>query len=133
MKKLAVLVSAAVLAVASTAALAAPQGFNSSTPAVSGGPQGFANQAPNTVAGVKSSAYDDQVVTLQGRLTNYLGKDRYEFTDMQGGTIEVELDDDYNWSNIAKDQPIEIVGEVDKDLLSTSIDVKRATPLPSVQ
>ncbi len=132
MKKLAVLVSAAVLAV-TTAAVAAPQGFNSSAPAVPGGPQGFANQAPNTVADVKSNAYDDQVVTLQGRLTNYLGKDRYEFTDMQGGTIEVELDDDYDWSSIAKDQPIEIIGEVDKDLLSVSIDVKRATPLPSAQ
>ena len=124
MKKLALL--AAVAALTSTAVLAAPQGFNNAP--VPGGPQGFNNTAPNTVEGVKSSAYDDQIVTLQGRLTNYLGKDHYEFTD-DTGTIEVELDDDYDWSRIAKDQLIQIVGEVDKDLLSISIDVERAIPV----
>ena len=111
---------------ASCAALAAPQGFNQS--AVPSGPAGFDNQAPNTVKGVLESAYDDQVVTLKGRLTNYLGDDRYEFTDVNGDRIEVELDDDHDWSNIAKDQLIEIVGEVDKDLMSTSLEVKRAAP-----
>ena len=40
----------------------------------------------------------------------------------------MELDDDHDWSNIAKDQLIEIVGEVDKDLMSTSLEVKRAAP-----
>ncbi len=129
MKKLAVVVAATLFA--TTAAIAAPQGFGS--PNAPAGPQGFANQAPNTVATVKSSAYDDQVVILQGRLTNYLGKDHYEFTDTQGGTIEVELDDDYDWSSIAKDQLIEIVGQVDKDLLSVSIDVERATPIQAAQ
>ena len=68
------------------------------------------------------------MVTLKGRLTNYLGDDRYEFTDVNGDRIEVELDDDHDWSNIAKDQLIEIVGEVDKDLMSTSLEVKRAAP-----
>ncbi|HIV15960.1 MAG TPA: NirD/YgiW/YdeI family stress tolerance protein, partial [Candidatus Avisuccinivibrio pullicola] len=65
----------------------------------------------------------------RGRLTNYLGKDMYEFTDEAGDTIEVELDDDRNWSNIAKDQLIDIYGEVDKDLMSINIDVKRAVPV----
>ncbi len=126
MKKIAIL--AAAVALVSTAALAAPQGFDGAS-AVPGGPQGFNNQAPNTVASVKSNAYDDQVVTLQGRLTKYLGKDHYEFTDMAGQTIEIELDDDQDWSFISKDMPIEITGEVDKDLISISIDVKRAVPL----
>ena len=53
----------------------------------------------------------------------------YEFTDEAGDTIEVELDDDRNWSNISKDQLIDIYGEVDKDLMSINIDVKRAVPV----
>ncbi|MBU3826667.1 MAG: NirD/YgiW/YdeI family stress tolerance protein [Candidatus Anaerobiospirillum merdipullorum] len=125
MKKLAL--TAMAVAFVSATALAAPQGFNQS--AVPGGPQGFNNQAPNTVSGVLSDAHDDQVVTLQGRLTNFLGDDRYEFTDAAGDRIEVELDDDKNWSNISKDQLINIVGKVDKDLLSTTIEVKQAAPV----
>ena len=117
---------AVVAALVSCTAFAAPQGFNQS--AIPSGPAGFNNQAPTTVKGVLKSAYDDQIVTLKGRLTNYLGDDRYEFTDVNGDRIEVELDDDHDWSNIAKDQLIEIVGEVDKDLMSTSLEVKRAVP-----
>lgn len=124
MKKLAAI---ALALMASGAVIAAPSGFNA--PTNNGAPQGFTYNAPNTVEMVRRHAYDDQIVTLQGKLTAYLGKDHYEFTDLEGNTIEVELDDDRNWNNIAKDQPIEITGEVDKDLMSISIDVKRAVPL----
>lgn len=99
---------------------------------VFGAPAGFNNQAPNTVQGVKSNAYDDQMVTLVGRLTRYLGEEHYEFAD-NTGTIEVELDDDMNWSHIAKDQLIRIYGEVDKDLLSTTINVQYAQPVEPVK
>lgn len=130
MKKL-IAAAIAAAAIASTAAIAAPQpqGFDQSVNFTSSAPAGFANNAPNTVAGIKANAHDDQRVVLQGRLTNYLGKDIYEFTDLAGDTIEVELDDDRNWSNISKDQLIEIEAEVDKDLLSISLDVKRARPV----
>ena len=125
MKKLTL--SLLALSFLSTAVLAAPQGFNANNQtAIASGPVGFNNNAPNTVSGVLENGYDDQIVTLRGKLTNYLGQDNYEFTDVQGNRIEVELDDDYNWSHIAKDQLIEITGEVDKDILSTTIEVKRA-------
>ena len=111
-------------------ALAAPAGFGGNAPAAApGAPAGFEGNRIDSVAAVKDRAYDDQKVTLRGRLTNYLGKDMYEFTDEAGDTIEVELDDDRNWSNIAKDQLIDIYGEVDKDLMSINIDVKRAVPV----
>lgn len=118
---------------AAASALSAILALGASTSAVAGsheqgfGPQGFGNN-PNTVAAVKRDAYDDQYVTLRGRLVGFLGHDRYEFAD-QTGSIEVELDDDYNWSHIAKDQLIEITGEVDRDFFSTTIDVRRAVPL----
>lgn len=111
----------------SAAAFAAPSGFDQG--AAAGGPAGFNNQAPNTVAGVLANGYDDQIVTLTGALTNYLGDDRYEFTDQAGDRIEVELDDDRSWNHIAKDMPIQIVGQVDKDLMSTTLEVQSAQPL----
>lgn len=93
-----------------------------------GGPTGFNTPAVNTVADVDRNAHDDQLVTLRGALVNYLGHERYLFADSTG-TIEVELDDDYDWSYVSKDMPIELVGKVDKDFLSTTLDVKRITPL----
>ncbi|HIV14612.1 MAG TPA: NirD/YgiW/YdeI family stress tolerance protein [Candidatus Avisuccinivibrio pullicola] len=129
MKKLA-LVSVIAVALTSAAVMAAPQGFGGGAPAAApGAPAGFNNAAPNTIASVLASAYDDQVVTLEGRLTNYLGEDHYEFTDAAGDRIEIELDDDQDWSFISKDMLIRITGDVDKDLLSTTIDVKRAEPV----
>lgn len=121
MKTLKVLAAAAALSVLST-----PAAF------AMGGPSGFNTPAVNTVADVERHAYDDQYVTLRGALVNYLGHERYLFADSTG-TIEVELDDDYDWSYVSKDMPIELVGKVDKDFLSTSIDVKRITPLNGTQ
>ena len=107
---------------------AAVEGFNNQTPQnYSTTPGGFNNNVPNTVAGVKKNAYDEQIVHLRGKLVRYLGKDKYEFADVNGETIKVELDDDYNWSHINKDQLIDIVGEVDKDFIGIKIDVKSAT------
>ena len=128
MRKIVTLSLVPAFVLASAVAFAAPSGFDS-TSAIPQGPQGFANASPNTVAQVLANGRDDQVVTLTGSLTNYLGDDRYEFTDVAGDRIEVELDDDRNWSHIGKDMPIRITGEIDKDLLSTSLDVFDATPL----
>lgn len=119
MKKVSMFVAAVALSAASSFAVAGPHGQ---------GPAGFSNQAPTTVAGVLDSAYDDQYVVLQGRLTKYLGHDRYEFTD-NTGTIEVELDDDRNWSFISKDELIQIRGKFDDDFMDKKIDVKDAVSL----
>lgn len=129
MTKFTALASAAALAlVASTAAFAAPVGGFDYAKAQ--GPAGFgdANRAPQTVQQVLDNAYDDQRVSLTGRLTNFLGHDRYEFTD-DTGRIEVELDDDRDWSFISKDQLITIYGEVDRDTFSVKIDVRDARPV----
>lgn len=89
------------------------------------GPRGFANSEFKNTADVKKNARDDQYVTLTGRLVNYLGHEKYEFAD-ESGTIVVELDDDYNWSHIAKDELIQIEGKVDRDFFSVKIEVFRA-------
>lgn len=123
MKKLSVLALTTVFCLAGSAAMADDwyRDYNG------GAPQGFGANL-NTVQAVKSDARDDQYVTLRGRLVDYLGHDHYEFAD-NTGTIEVELDDDYNWSYISKGELIEITGKVDKEFFSTTIDVKRAVSL----
>lgn len=93
-------------------------------------PSGFDQTAPESVEAVLNNAHDGQIVTLKGRLVNFLGNDRYEFAD-KTGTIEIELDDDYDWSAISKDELIEITGEVDDDFLSTTIEVTHAVSLES--
>lgn len=118
MNKIAVLCAAAALTSFSSIALAGHHGA---------GPAGFDNN-PTTVAGVLNNAYDDQIVVLKGRLTKYLGHDRYEFQD-NTGTIEVELDDDRNWSYISKGELIQIRGKFDDDFMDKKIDVKDAVSL----
>lgn len=125
MNKISVLASAVVLTfAASSLALAAangPAGFDDMN-----APQGFSNQTANTtVRDVLNQGRDDQKVVLTGKLTNYLGHDRYEFTDATG-SIEVELDDDRDWSFIKKDQLITIFGKVDRDHHNINIEVKKA-------
>lgn len=99
------------------------------------GPRGFSNENVSnisTVAGVFNNAYDGHFVTLQGRLTEYLGHERYMFSDATG-SIEVELDDDHDWSYLSKDELIKIVGIVDSGLFSTKIEVKQAFSLENSQ
>lgn len=95
-------------------------------------PKGFTNNQaisnPSTVAGVYNNAYDGDIVVLQGRLIKFLGHERYEFAD-NTGRIEVELDDDHDWSFLSRDELIQIMGIVDSSIFSKRIDVKQAFSL----
>lgn len=92
-------------------------------------PQGFTKSERHstitTVAGVFNNAYDGHLVTLNGRLVEYLGHELYLFSD-ETGNIKVELDDDHDWSFLKKDELIQIVGVVDNSIFSTKVDVKQA-------
>lgn len=107
---------------------AGPAGFNDAA-ATYGQPQGFSLNEMSDIATLKKNAYDDQLVTIKGRFTKQLTKDKYEFTDTKGQTIVVELDDDRNWSHIRKDALVEIVAEVDKDFMSIELNCINARPL----
>lgn len=107
---------------------AGPVGFGNS-PNNHSQPQGFSLNPMNDIATLKKNAYDDQLVTIKGRFTKQLTKDKFEFTDTKGQTIVVELDDDRNWSFIRKDALVEIVAEVDKDLMSIELDCINARNL----
>ncbi len=92
-------------------------------------PSGFGNGMQSmSVAQVKDSARDEQVVMLKGRLTKSLGDEKFEFADQAGDTVVVQLDDDRDWSAVGKDMPIEIVAEVDKEMFGLELEVKCARP-----
>lgn len=116
------------LTLASTVALANPQGFG---PAHNGPVAGFSssNAPKTTVAQIMQTGYDNQIVVLNGRLVQYYGDNWYVFKDEKGNQIDVELDDDRPWYNIKKDQLITIVAEVDRDYQRVTLDVKDAQPV----
>ena len=81
---------------------------------------------------VQTGASDEAEVLIKGRLTGYLYDNNYEFTDLIGQSIEVELDDDVDWSYVHKDQLIEIYGEVDRNMFKVKIDAKHYRILEEV-
>lgn len=92
-------------------------------------PRGFSTERLLSVDEVHRHCSDDDKIYMRGRLTRYFGDEDYEFTDLFGNTIEVELDDDEDWSHISKDQLIDIFGKVDRDLFKIKIEVKGARPV----
>lgn len=96
-----------------------------------GMPRGFSEVdrlEATTIADIKKNAKDDDKVKVKGRLTKYLGDEAFEFTDANSDSITVILDNDRNWSYLAKDMPIEILAEVDKGKMDIVLDVKAARP-----
>ena len=66
---------------------------------------------------------DDTPVRLQGKIERFLGDEKYLFYDATG-KITIEIDDDI-WKGLVVDENdlIEIIGEIDKNLMKTEIDV----------
>lgn len=93
-------------------------------------PQGFFLTTLKSLEEVKQNSYDEQLVVLRGRFTRQVSHDKYEFTDEKGNTIVAELDDDHNWSHVAKDALVDILAEVDRDKYRVELEVLEARPVP---
>ncbi len=66
---------------------------------------------------------DDTKVTMEGYLIKQIGEEHYIFKD-NTGEIEVEIDDeDFRGAKVTPKTKVRIVGEVDKDWKSITIDV----------
>ena len=67
---------------------------------------------------------DDTKVVIEGKIKSHIKSDKYKFADKNGDTIVVEIDNN-KWGNVIanEDTPLRIIGEVDKDLTKTKIDV----------
>ena len=78
------------------------------------------------------SGKDDQQVLLQGVLLKKVGHEKYEFSDGTG-TIRVEIDDKiFPRETIDEKTRVELLGEVEKDFMtSPQVDVDTIRRLPS--
>ena len=78
--------------------------------------------APTTVAEALKLS-DDTAVVLTGQIEKSLGNEKYQFKDASG-TVVIEIDDeDWKGVDVRPEDVIVIRGEIDKDLLTTEIDV----------
>jgi uncharacterized protein (TIGR00156 family) len=109
------------------AVLAGPSGFHDA-PAGFAAPQGFQIEKM-TVAQIKASARDDQIVRVDGAFTKQIGKRTFVFTDRAGDSIEVKLDKKRDWSQVVKDRPVELTAEVDKDWNKIELEAADVRPL----
>jgi len=75
-----------------------------------------------TVASV-NSMQDDEKITLEGYLVKKIRSEHYIFRDASG-EIEVEIDnEDFKGVKVTPETKIRLVGEVDMDRTSTTVDV----------
>jgi len=87
---------------------------------------GFSGPGSTTnVATVKSieKMNDDEKIILEGYMIKQVKSEHYLFKD-KSGEIEIEVDDeDFRGVKVTPEIKIRIIGEVDKDWSSTTIDV----------
>lgn len=126
MRKMTVAAALCALAMPFAAFAQAPTGFTGSASAQ---PQGFSLTTLKSIEEVRKNSYDEQLVVLRGRFTRQVTHDKYEFTDEKGNTIVAELDDDKNWSHVAKDALMDILAEVDRDRYKVELEVLEAKPV----
>lgn len=126
MRKKTVAAALCALAMPFAAFAQAPSGFTGSASAQ---PQGFSLTTLKSIEEVRKNSYDEQLVVLRGRFTRQVTHDKYEFTDEKGNTIVAELDDDKNWSHVAKDALMDILAEVDRDRYKVELEVLEAKPV----
>lgn len=128
MKKTLLTAAFCALVIPFSALAQAPSGFEAPV-SKSAQPQGFELTTLKSLEEVKKNSYDDQLVTVRGCFTRQVSHDKYEFTDEKGNTIIAELDDDHNWSHIAKDALVDILAEVDRHRQKVELEVLEAKPV----
>ena len=86
---------------------------------------GFIDGAQSNVSVAAAKEMRDETpVKLKGNLVQRIGNEKYLFSD-GADTIAVEIDDEvWGGQDVSPQDTVLIVGEMDKDLLGTEIDVE---------
>lgn len=116
-----------VLSAALASAMFAAGGFTGSSTQNATNQGGFVGKGAMSTSTVKQvlALPDDARVVLEGKIVSEFRPEHYQFVDKNGDTIEVEIDHK-DWRGVTVDEntPVRIYGEVDKDFMKTSINVK---------
>ena len=116
-----------VLSAALVSAMFAAGGFTDSNAQSATNQGGFVGKSAMSASSVKQALTlpDDARVVLEGKIVSEFRPEHYQFVDKNGDAIEVEIDHK-DWRGVTVDEntPVRIYGEVDKDFMKTSIDVK---------
>lgn len=109
--------------------LAAPQGFDGASEGVqAGAPKGFnQNLLLNTAEGIRSNAQDGDYVVLQGTIGQSLSLLKYEFYDVQGDSIIINLPE--NAPVLPTGLNCQIWARIDQSLFDTQLEVIHLAPL----
>lgn len=67
-----------------------------------------------TISNIKANGWDEQRVVVDGKFTEHIYDNIYTFTDNEGTSMTVEVDDDI-WYQLSMNTPVRIYAEVDKD------------------
>ncbi len=95
-----------------------------SFPTFAGGYSGPGSMMVNSVADALK-VKDDTRVELTGYLVKSLGDEEYLFRD-NSGDVKVEIDDDlWHGITVSDSTKVTLIGEVDKDIFGTEIDVEQ--------
>ena len=115
------------LSAALASAMFAAGGFTGSNAQGTTNQGGFVGKGAMSASSVKQALTlpDDVRIVLEGKIVSEFRPEHYQFVDKNGDTIEVEIDHK-DWRGVTVDEntPVRIYGEVDKDSMKTSIDVK---------
>lgn len=86
---------------------------------------GFINDTQTDISVTHAKEMRDEMpVQLKGNITQSLGDEKYLFSDGKE-TIIVEIDDEgWQGQNVSPKDTVLIVGEMDKDIWGTEIDVE---------
>lgn len=76
----------------------------------------------STVAAVSHNFFNGQPVILVGKITRYLGHEKYCFVD-KTGSIDIKLNGNQTLDIDISDKPMKIIGKVDRFLLDVHVDV----------
>lgn len=89
------------------------------------GAGGYVDSSPRKTVAQAKKMKDNELVSLQGKITKRIKKDKYVFTD-NTGSVNIEIDSDvWKGLTVGPNDVVIIYGEVDKGIRDFEIEVEK--------
>jgi len=126
----------AVLALSAAAASAQPANYTgpSEAPQSAGAQSGYSGPSSVPLMSVKQlldAGRHNDLARVQGRIVSFNGDERYTFEDATGRmTVKIDAKTFPAGQTVSAEQRVELVGEIDKGMRKTELEVEHITLLP---